>query len=131
MMKKWFAFLLILGTSCAYAATGHGDAHGPVEIPRQVMFQAINVTILFVGLFFLLRTGVVKFYADRRATYMAAAERSKIAREQAEKQYLEIKNKVDQLESTMDETMSFDVVFCDKAGTMLAAELYGLNIIER
>ena len=105
-MKKWFAFLFIFAASCSYAASGHGEAHdGPVEIPRQVMFQAINVTILFIGLFFLLKAGVVKFYKDRLVTYTAAAEKSKLAREQAEKQYLEIKHKIDQLEGTVDDTM--------------------------
>lgn len=107
-MKKWFAFLLVLGTSGAYAASGHGEVHheGPVEIPRQVMFQAINVIVLFLGLFFVLKASVIKFYKDRQATYMAAAEKSKLAREQAEQQYLEIKHKIDQLEGTVDETMS-------------------------
>jgi len=106
-MKKWLALLLVFGTSGALAASGQGEAHGgPVEVPRQVLFQAINVAILFGGLFYILKGSVVKFYRERQANYLVAAEKSKAAREQAELQFVEIKHKIDQLEGTVDETIS-------------------------
>jgi F-type H+-transporting ATPase subunit b len=106
-MKKWFAFLILLGTSCAFAAAGHGEHHeGPVEVPKQVLYQAINVFILFAGLIYFLKGAVVKFYKDRQAAYLSAAEKSKAAREAAEQQFVEIKHKIDQLESSADETIS-------------------------
>ncbi len=106
-MKKWFSFLLVLGTSAAYAANGHGEHEvGPVEVPRVVLYQAINVAILFGGLFYFLKSTVVKHYADRKANYLAAAQKSQAAREQAEKQFVEIKHKLEQLQSGEDESIS-------------------------
>jgi F-type H+-transporting ATPase subunit b len=104
-MKKWFVFLLALGASFAYAESAeHGE--GPVEVPKVVLYQAINVAILFGGLFYFLKDKVIKFYQDRQATYTAAAEKSKAAREQAERQFVDIKHKIEQLENSADESIS-------------------------
>ncbi len=98
----------MLAASCGYAASGHGEHHagGAVEVPRVVLHQAINVLILFAGLFYFLKATVIKFYSDRKTQYLAAAEKSKSAREQAEKQFVDIKHKIDQLESSTDESLS-------------------------
>lgn len=106
-MKKWFAFLLVLGASAAFAAGGHGEhGDGPVEVPKVVFYQVINVLILFGGLFYFLKGTVVKLYADRKSNYLAAAQKSQSAKELAEKQLAEIKAKLNQLEATQDETIS-------------------------
>lgn len=106
-MKKWFAFLLICGASYAFAATGAGEHHeGPIEIPKSVIYQTINVLILFGGLFYFLRGTVVKFYRDRQSNFLAAAEKSQAARLAAEKQFAEIKAKIEQLEKTEEESLS-------------------------
>lgn len=105
-MKKWFAFLLVFGASAAFAAGGHGDAGGEVHVPKSVLYQVINVAILFGGLYYFLKDAIVKFYKDRKASYLAAAQKSQAAREEAEKQFVEIKHKLDQLVATQDETVS-------------------------
>jgi len=106
-MKKWFAFLLILGAGAAFAASGHGEHEaGPVEVPRVVIYQLINVIILFGGLYYFVKDVVVKAFADRRAGYLAAAQKSQAAREEAEKQFVDIKHKLDQLENSQDESIS-------------------------
>lgn len=106
-MKKWFVFLFVLGVSTAYAASGgHGEHGGEVHVPKTVLYQVINVIILFGGLYYFLRGAVVKFYADRKANYLAAAQKSQAAREEAEKQFVDIKNKLQQLEATTDESIS-------------------------
>jgi len=104
-MKKLFAFLLVFGTSVAFAAGGHGE-HGPVEVPKVVLYQLINVIILFGGLTFFLKGTIVKFYADRKASYLAAAQKSQAAREIAEKQFVDIKHKLDQLEASQDDSIA-------------------------
>lgn len=105
-MKKWFAFLLIIGTSVAFAAA-HGEHEaGPVEIPRVVLYQLINVVIMFGALYYFLKDVVVKVYADRKANYLAAAQKSQAAREEAEKQFVDIKHKLDQLETSESESLS-------------------------
>jgi F-type H+-transporting ATPase subunit b len=105
-MKKWFVFLLVLGASCAYAASGHDEHGGEIHVPKVVLYQAINVVLLFGGLIYFLKATVVKFYADRKAAYLAAAQKSQAAREEAEKQFVDIKHKLSQLESTTDESIS-------------------------
>lgn len=94
----------MLVASCVYASSEHGE--GPIEIPRSVLYQTINVLILFGGLFYFLKSTVIKFYSDRKSSFLAAAEKSKSAREQAEKQFVDIKHKIDQLESSTDESLS-------------------------
>jgi F-type H+-transporting ATPase subunit b len=105
-MKKWFPFLLVISTSAAFAAEHGGHEVGPVEVPKVVLYQAINVAILFAGLFYFLKGTVVKFYADRKSGYLAAAQKSQAAREVAEKQFVDIKHKLDQLETSQDESIA-------------------------
>lgn len=103
-MKKWIPFLLLLGANAALAAGGEHHESGPVEVPRAVLYQLINVVILFAGLTYFLKATIVKFYKDRKAHYMVAAEKSKAAREKAEQEYLDIKHKLQQLEATADDS---------------------------
>ncbi len=106
-MNKWIPFLLVLGTSATFAAGGHGEHEsGPIEVPRVVLYQAINVAILFGGIFYILRGTVVKFYSSRKTGYLAAAQKSQAAREAAEKQFVDIKHKLDQLEASQDDSLA-------------------------
>jgi len=104
-MRKWFPFLLLLGTSVAFAAHGEVET-GEVTVPKVVLYQAINVIILFAGLAYFLKGMIVKFYGERRQNYLAAAEKAKAARDEAEKEFLAIKHKLDQLAETVDESLS-------------------------
>lgn len=103
-MKKWFVFLLIFGCELAYSAGGHGDGH--VEVPKVVLYQVINVMILFGGLFYFLKGTIVKLYAERKANYLSAAKRSQAAKELAEQQLADIQGKLSQLIATQEETIS-------------------------
>lgn len=105
-MNKWIPFLLVLGTSAAFASGGEHHAEGPVEVPKVVLYQAINVAILFGGLFYFLKGTVVKFYTERKSGYLAAAQKSQAAREAAEKQFVDIKHKLDQLEASQDDSLA-------------------------
>jgi F-type H+-transporting ATPase subunit b len=49
---------------------------------------------------------IVKMYADRKQNYLAAAAKSKAAREEAEREFVEVKHKLDQLEASADESLS-------------------------
>lgn len=106
-MNKWIPFLLVLGTSAAFASGGHGEHEtGPVEVPKVVLYQAINVAILFGALFYFLKGTVIKFYSERKSGYLAAAQKSQAAREAAEKQFVDVKHKLDQLEASQDESLA-------------------------
>lgn len=103
-MKKWIPFLLLLAAHAALAAGGEAHEAGPVEVPKTVIYQVINVVLLFIGLMYFLKAPIVKFYKERRAHYLFAAEKSKAARDRAEKEYLEIKHKLSLLESSENDS---------------------------
>jgi F-type H+-transporting ATPase subunit b len=103
-MKKWIPLLVIFCAHAALAAGGEHAESGPVEVPRTVLYQTINVIILFGALVYFLKGMIVKFYSDRKAHYLVAAERSKAAREKAEQAYLEIQHKLTQLSATADDS---------------------------
>ena len=55
---------------------------------------------------YLLKAKVKKYFVDKKAEYVAAAEKSMSARKQAEEEHLQIKVQLNKLESTSDESIS-------------------------
>ncbi|WII73030.1 ATP synthase F0 subunit B [Bdellovibrio sp. 22V] len=101
-MKLLLNLFIILAPALAMAAGGgHGDGH----IPKAVMYQAINVAILVAGLIYFTKDGIVSFFAGRKAAYLEAAEKSAFAREQAEKEFVDIKHKLATLDATREESL--------------------------
>lgn len=97
---KLMATLILLSPVMALAAGGH-DAHGAGHgMPTTVIYQAINLTILFGGIIYFAKDGIKQFFADRKAAYIDAAKKSASAREEAEKQFEEMKGKIAHLEAT-------------------------------
>lgn len=83
-----------------------GEGHHAEGIPSSVLYQFINVAILVIGIVYFTKDSIVEAFAGRKSSYVAAAEKSAIAREQAEKQFMEIKHKVDQLGQTEAESIA-------------------------
>lgn len=102
-MKKFLMIFIVLGASLAYAAHGGEAETGDVEVPKVVLYQAINVIALFVGLIYILRGKVISFYASRKTNFVAAAEKSKAAQDQAQHELLEIKHRLQQLGDSAEE----------------------------
>ena len=69
------------------------------------MFQAINLTILFAAIIYFTKDAIVSFFAGRKAAYLEAAQKSAFAREQAEKEFVDIKNKLANLDQTREENL--------------------------
>lgn len=104
-MKLLLNALVLLSPAFALAAGGgHGDGHD--GIPTVVMYQAINVVILVAGLIYFTKDSIVTFFKDRKAQYLEAAQKSAFAREQAEREFVDIKNKLAQLDATRAESLS-------------------------
>lgn len=97
-MKMLIAIVLALLPSVVFAATAeHGGAHHVEGIPKVVIYQVINVVLLFAGIFYYTKDAAIQFFVERRSTYVSAAKKSAIAREEAEKQFMDIKNKITHL----------------------------------
>lgn len=107
-MKLVVNLLIILAPALVFASGaehGHGGEHA-IEIPKAVIYQAINIAILIGGLIYFTKDGIVSFFAGRKAAYLEAAQKSAFAREQAEKEFVDIKNKLANLDSTRQEQLA-------------------------
>lgn len=87
------------------AASGEKETHGGghdehVEIPYdQIGWQAANLGILLVALFFFLRKSIIEAFAKRKTDFLSQAEKTKSALKTAELALSEVKNKLSTLES--------------------------------
>lgn len=103
-MKSILTILLLVASEAALAASG-GEHHGGVPW-RDIFWQVINLGILLVALFYLLRKPTVSFFKNRQTNFLSAAQKSQAARAEAEKQYLEIKQRLDRLEGNREEDLA-------------------------
>ncbi|MEK2647293.1 ATP synthase F0 subunit B [Bdellovibrio sp. BCCA] len=105
-MKLLLNLFIILAPALVMAAGGeHGAAHGEAGVPKVVLYQLINVTILVVGLVYFTKDSIVTFFSGRKAAYLEAAQKSAFAREQAEKEFVDIKQKISNLDATREEAL--------------------------
>jgi F-type H+-transporting ATPase subunit b len=108
-IKKILICFLIatLNVSALYAAEGHGSSHANAHegVPMVVLYQAINVGLIVVGLFYFLRHKAGAFFAAKREEYIAAQDRAKSALTQAEHEHHDVHTKLIKLETTKQETL--------------------------
>lgn len=102
-MKLLVNLLIILAPALVFASS-EGEHH--IEIPKSVLYQFINITILAVGLVYFTKDSVVQFFSARKTAYLEAAQKSAFAREQAEKEFVDIKNKIETLDATRIESLN-------------------------
>ena len=78
-----------------------------MEIPvKTIVYQTINLSILFGGLVYFLRQTIKDVFAARASNFVAAANKSEEAKAQAEQSFVDIKHKIDVLEANRDETIA-------------------------
>lgn len=99
-----FVFFTLLVMQ-VFAETGHDttQAHG---IPPTVKYQVVNVSILFVGLFLLLRKTVVTMFKSRQETFVAEAEKAQAIKKTAEAEFLDVQLKLNKLEGTKEDSIA-------------------------
>ncbi|WP_413559190.1 ATP synthase F0 subunit B [Bdellovibrio sp. HCB209] len=106
-MKVLVNLLIMLAPAIVFAASAeHGGEHHAVEIPSAVIYQAINVAVLIGGLIYFTKDAIVSFFGGRKSAYLEAAQKSAFAREQAEREFVDIKNKLANLENTRQEQLA-------------------------
>ena len=101
--------LLLILSLFASAALGSEGGHqaGHEGVPwMTVFYQALNVTIMFGGLFYFLKDGVKAHFKGKKEEYLSAFEKADSARKNAEAEKLQIEVKLSKLDSTLDETIS-------------------------
>jgi len=101
-MKSMSVFFLMgLAAVAAQAAPG---GHGPDM--TVVMYQAINVGIIVIGLVYFLRQPVKDFFAGQKAAYLDAAAKTQAARLAAENELKTIRAELARIESSAAESVS-------------------------
>lgn len=118
------ALLLLLFCSAAALAAGaeHGAGHGEEQIPfKQIGWQAANLGILLVALFFFIRKSVVETFQNRQKEFLARAEKTKSALLGAEAALAGIKEKLSALEGGEKKSLE---------GARLEAEILKASIIK-
>lgn len=104
-MKALISAMVLLFATVVLAAGGERGAHSN-EIPSVIIWQVINLSILFGVLFYLLKDKVVNSFAQRQKDYLAEAEKTRKAQMEAEKQFLDIQHKLQNLRNTEGEALT-------------------------
>jgi F-type H+-transporting ATPase subunit b len=121
-MKRFIPALIVLLPVLAFAAEHGGEAAHEGGVPKVVLYQAINIIILIAGLVYYTKDATIQFFKDRRATYVTAAHKSAVAREEAEKQFRDIKHKIDQLDLTEADSLAKARAHAEEIKQQLLAE---------
>ncbi|MFS4458915.1 ATP synthase F0 subunit B [Bdellovibrio sp. HCB2-146] len=104
-MKALLNLIIMLAPAVVMAAGGeHGGGHHE-GIPTVTIYQLINVVILFGGIIYFTKDGIISFFAGRKTAYLEAAQKSAFAREQAEKEFVDLKNKIANIDATRAESL--------------------------
>jgi len=75
------------------------------EIPNVVYWQAANLIILFGPLIYYGKNTILKFFVGRQELYLEHSKKTAAVREAAEKQLLDIKHKIQELELTESDVL--------------------------
>lgn len=119
---KRVAFLILL---CCSAAIASGAEHGSGkegEIPfEQIGWQAANLGILLIVLFFYIKKPIIEIFRARREEYISRAEKTMSALRDAEASLAGAKEKLSTLESGEEKSLQ---------AAQLEAKVLGANLIK-
>lgn len=122
-MRTLVAFTLLALSSQALAAS----AHGGDGVPKVVLYQAINVVILFAILFYFLKDTVKNFFINKKSEYMQAAEKAQSIKRQAEAEYKDIEIRLNKLSTTKEESIARARVEAAEYKNSLIAEAQNIS----
>lgn len=94
--------VLLLIPNIIWAAGGH---HGEGVPYSAIMWQFINVAMLFSGIFFMTRKSVIETFAKRKADYIAASEKSFALKQAAEQELKTTLENLSKLKATADDSI--------------------------
>lgn len=107
-MKLFLGIMLgIFFANLGMASTSHGGQGADHSgVPIVVLYQAINVAIIFFGAFYFGRKKVSAFFVEKRKLFLDAQERAKSALRVAELEHHEVKTRLDKLKVTRSESLA-------------------------
>lgn len=92
---------LLIGVSAMASEGGEHAAHHAIEIPtKTVMYQTINLVVLFGFIIYKVGPTMKSFFAERKLNYEKAARESAAALELAQKELSEISQKIKKIEDS-------------------------------
>lgn len=103
------AILILTLSSFAALASEEHAAHGAgldEQTLKTIIYQAINVGALIVGLIYFLRKPIQDFFKSKREAFVASAQKAQASRVSAEAEREQIQIRLNKLESTADESIS-------------------------
>lgn len=127
-MKLFTSLLIIMLPVLALAAESESTA-AVEHVPTVVYYQILNVVILVAGLIYFTKDGIVQFFAGRKSTYLEAAQKSAFAREAAEREFVDVQNKLQQLEKNHEQSLQKAHVHAEELRKQIAAE--GVDVSRR
>ncbi len=101
MKVSFYFFAAVAAISFGAQAEEHGGTHSN-EIPGYVLWQVINLTILAVALYKYGKDPIKDYFMNRQAEYLKQAEKSRAIFLEAEKEYADVKVRLETLSSTAD-----------------------------
>ena len=104
-MKKQVSFLILLFSVETLWAAGGGGHHGPLEVPEVVLFQVINATIFFGGLFLILRKPVKSFFSSRYTSFNEARDKGQKVLKEAQSNHAKVVKQLEEFEARSNENL--------------------------
>ena len=98
--------LTLMLFAVAARAAEHGEAHAADLPTKTVLWQAFNLFFVILILYFVTRKSLPELFRQRQAGYVASAKKADEAKLEAEKQFTDIKHKLENLTSNYDESIS-------------------------
>ena len=98
---------LLAGIVAAASEAGHGGGHGlDQQQIKTILYQTFNFTVLVIGMIYYLKDPVKAHFKEKKSSYVAASQKANNAKNQAEKEQMDIQVRLNRLESTADESIS-------------------------
>jgi F-type H+-transporting ATPase subunit b len=104
-MKSILSILILVLSEVTLANEAAHGAHSN-EIPSVIIWQVINLGILFAIIYKYTKQPIVEFFSSRQKDYLAQAEKSQALFKDAEKQYLDIQHRLEVLNSSSEESIN-------------------------
>ncbi|MGE3973101.1 MAG: hypothetical protein AB7F59_01095 [Bdellovibrionales bacterium] len=103
-MRSPLSLFALLFSEVVFAAGGGQHAPVPTEVPRVVLFQALNLGILLLILGYIVVPKVKAHFQARRDEYFKTVREMEALKIQAEKQRQDLKERLHRLQSTANES---------------------------
>lgn len=105
-MKAILSLLVFSSASIAFANSGGHEGHGlDAHQIKTIIYQSINVTIMFIGLIYFAKKPIQKMLTDKKEAYISAAAKAEGLKKKAEKELYEMKIRLSKLEATAEESV--------------------------